>query len=85
MNLKKMSMKVQACQSLTSLVLRPASLCGGLSNIEITSEKFEEKTLTYEEFIEQIKNQKSTVTDPNLVIRMHDKYLKRERNLGLDG
>ena len=29
-----------------------ASLCGGLSNREITLEKFEEHTLTYDEFIE---------------------------------
>merc|ERR1711892_1383055 len=52
-----------------------ASLCGGLITKEITLEQFERNALTYEEFVDKIRTQKSVVTDPNLVVRLHDKYL----------
>jgi len=52
-----------------------ASLCGGLTDKEITLEKFEEHLLTYSQLLEQVKNQKGVLTNPNLVIRVHEKYL----------
>ena len=49
------------------------SLCGGLKDIEATemsSEKFMQFTVTYDEFCQN----PSILTNPNLVIRLADKY-----------
>eukprot|EP00092_Neocalanus_flemingeri_P029079 GFUD01031566.1.p1 GENE.GFUD01031566.1~~GFUD01031566.1.p1 ORF type:complete len:914 (+),score=294.80 GFUD01031566.1:301-3042(+) len=52
-----------------------ASMCGGLAEGDITLEKFEEHILTFSDFVEQMRTEKSILTDPNLVIRVHEKYL----------
>uniref|UniRef100_A0AAY4AGX3 phosphatidate phosphatase n=1 Tax=Denticeps clupeoides TaxID=299321 RepID=A0AAY4AGX3_9TELE len=47
------------------------SLCGGLTDsMEITSEQFQEKAISYEEFAEN----PSIIDDPNLVVRIGTKY-----------
>jgi len=51
------------------------SLCGGLKTKDITLEVFEKNILTYEELVDKIRKQKSLITDPNLVVRLNDKYL----------
>ncbi|XP_011490113.1 phosphatidate phosphatase LPIN1 isoform X1 [Oryzias latipes] len=47
------------------------SLCGGLTNSkEITKEQFEEKIISYQQFLEN----PSIIDDPNLVVRIGTKY-----------
>jgi len=53
-----------------------ASTCGGLDDKSVTLENFEAHLLTYQQFVERLRNSaESLVADPNLVIRVHEKYL----------
>ena len=52
-----------------------ASMCGGLADSSITMEKFEAKLLTYPEFLQKLRNPQLFMDDPNLVIRVHEKYV----------
>jgi len=57
-----------------------ASLCGGLNDASITPEHFEAHMLTYPQFLEKLSpTGASVVTDPNLVIRVHEKYLSWDK------
>merc|ERR1719369_775855 len=56
-----------------------ASLCGGLMDSSITPEKFESKLLTYTQLLEKLSSgDLSLIRDPNLVIRVQEKYLSWE-------
>ena len=59
-----------------------ASLCGGLTDASITPSQFEAHLLTYEQFLEKVSTSAvngGVLSDPNLVIRVHEKYLTWER------
>jgi len=58
-----------------------ASLCGGLSDSTITPGQFEEHLLTYDQFLEKVSNSAAhgVLSDPNLVIRVHEKYLSWDK------
>jgi len=68
-------------QDLPSLISRhlpdlAASLCGGLESKDVTVEAFENCLLTYTEFMGRLREGgESMMTDPRLVIRVHEKYL----------
>lgn len=73
------------CQTdLPSLISRhlpdlAASLCGGLADASITPEQFDAHHLTYPQFLEKLSGGGSVVSDTNLVIRVHEKYLTWEK------
>jgi len=76
-----------ASTDLPSLISRhlpdlAASMCGGLSDSTITPDQFEAHLLSYQEFLEKTSSSVGNggiLTDPNLVIRVHEKYLSWER------
>ena len=76
-----------ASTDLPSLISRhlpdlAASMCGGLSDSSITPDQFEAHLLSYQEFLEKTSSSVSNggiLTDPNLVIRVHEKYLSWEK------
>lgn len=78
-----------AATDLPSLISRhfpdlAASMCGGLTDSSITPDQFEAHLLTYQEFLDRtslsLTNKDGGIlTDPNLVIRVHEKYLCWEK------
>ena len=76
-----------ASTDLPSLISRhlpdlAASTCGGLSDSSITPDQFEAHLLSYQEFLERTSSSAGNggiLTDPNLVIRVHEKYLSWEK------
>ena len=76
-----------ASTDLPSLISRhlpdlAASMCGGLSDSSITPDQFEAQLLSYQEFLEKTSSSVGNggiLTDPNLVIRVHEKYLSWEK------
>ena len=59
-----------------------ASLCGGLADSSITPGQFEANLLTYEQFLEKVSSTAGSggvLSDPALVIRVHEKYLPWEK------
>ena len=76
-----------ASTDLPSLISRhlpdlAASMCGGLSDSSITPDQFEAHLLSYQEFLEKTSSgvgNGGILTDPNLVIRVHEKYLSWEK------
>jgi len=52
-----------------------ASLCGGLKTGSVSLVSFEEHLLTYSQFVDKLRNGSHLLDDPNLVIRLHEKYL----------
>ena len=57
-----------------------ASLCGGLTGAAITPDQFEADLLTFPQLVQQlIAGTGSVVTDQNLVIRVHEKYLSWDK------
>ena len=56
------------------------SLCGGLAGDAISPEQFAADLLTFPQFVQQLlAGPGHAVTHPNLVIRMHEKYLSWEQ------
>ena len=76
-----------AATDLPSLISRhlpdlAASLCGGLTDASITPDQFEAHILSYQEFLDRTSSSAGSggvLTDPNLVIRVHEKYLSWEK------
>ena len=72
-----------ASTDLPSLISRhlpdlAASTCGGLTDSSITPDQFEAHLISYQEFLEKTSAGSGTggiLSDPNLVIRVHEKYL----------
>ncbi|KAF6735885.1 Phosphatidate phosphatase LPIN1 [Oryzias melastigma] len=59
------------CDPTSDLTSVSISLCGGLTNSkEITKEQFDEKIISYQQFLEN----PSIIDDPNLVVRIGTKY-----------
>ena len=57
-----------------------ASLCGGLSDGQITPELFQLHILDYSQFLEMVRaGPGSLLADHNLVIRVHEKYLSWDK------
>ena len=59
-----------------------ASLCGGLTDATITPGEFEANLLTYDQFLEKVSTNAGSggvLSDPALVIRVHEKYLPWEK------
>ena len=82
----KFDCKSEAANDLPSLISchypdLAASLCGGLSDSSITVNTFEKNLLTYEEFTENLRQGKEEgiMSNPNLVIRVHEKYLSWQK------
>ena len=53
------------------------SLCGGLDNPEgkeLSSLLFEQSLLTFDDFVLRIRENKDILADPDLVVRIGDKY-----------
>ena len=76
-----------AATDLPSLISRhlpdlAASMCGGLADSSITPDQFEAHLLSYTEFLEKTSSSSGSggiLTDPNLVIRVHEKYISWEK------
>merc|ERR1719483_555087 len=73
--------KTDLQDSLSNLVPDLAgSLCGGLTGAGISPEQFAADLLTYPQFVQQLMaGAGNAVTHPELVIRMHEKYLCWEK------
>jgi len=76
-----------AATDLPSLICRhlpdlSASLCGGLDDSSITPDQFEAHLLSHQEFLARTTSGSGTggiLSDPNLVIRVHEKYMNWEK------
>ena len=51
------------------------SLCGGLEDKSITPSQFNSGLLTYTQFLERLKESSPVLADPNLVVRLEEKYV----------
>merc|ERR1711962_1316323 len=51
------------------------SLCGGLQDKSITPSQFNSALLTYSQFLERLKESSPVLADPNLVVRLEEKYV----------
>merc|ERR1719264_2231539 len=51
------------------------SLCGGLEDKSITPSQFNTGLLTYTVFLEKLKESSPVLADPNLVVRLEEKYV----------
>ena len=51
------------------------SLCGGLEDKSITPSQFNSGLLTYTQFLERLKESSPLLADPNLVVRLEEKYV----------
>jgi len=51
------------------------SLCGGLEDKSITPSQFNSGLLTYTVFLEKLKESSPVLADPNLVVRLEEKYV----------
>merc|ERR1711974_479942 len=51
------------------------SLCGSLEDKSITPSQFNSGLLTYTQFLERLKESSPVLADPNLVVRLEEKYV----------